>query len=89
MEVENLPAGMMDHEEHVQGPKCDGLDAQEIARPDLRPVLPQERRQVVDASQRTTIVRDQQRLWSESRRNRPQQTAKLAPLPPVVEPPGG
>ena len=33
--VQNLPAGVMDHEEHVQGSKRDGLDAQEIARPDL------------------------------------------------------
>ena len=34
MHVENLPAGVMDHEEHVQCSKRDGLDAEEIARPD-------------------------------------------------------
>src|SRR5262249_13701739 len=31
--MENLPAGVMDHEEHVQCSKRDGLDAQEITRP--------------------------------------------------------
>src|SRR5215471_21659997 len=40
--VENLPTGMMDHEEHVERSKRYGLDAKEVARPDLRPVLPQE-----------------------------------------------
>ena len=40
--VENLPAGVMDHEEHVQRSKRDGLDAEEITRPDGRRVLPQE-----------------------------------------------
>ena len=40
--VENLPAGVMDHEEHVERSKCYGLDAKEVARPGLRPVLPQE-----------------------------------------------
>jgi hypothetical protein len=34
MNVENFPAGVMDHEEHVQCSKRDGLDAEEIARPD-------------------------------------------------------
>jgi hypothetical protein len=34
MHVENLPAGVIDHEEHVQCSKRDGLDAEEIARPD-------------------------------------------------------
>jgi putative tryptophan/tyrosine transport system substrate-binding protein len=42
MHVENLPAGVMDHEEHVQRFERDGLDAEEVARPDLRAVLPQE-----------------------------------------------
>ena len=32
--VENLPAGVMNHEEHVERPKRDGLDAEEIACPD-------------------------------------------------------
>jgi len=41
--VENLPAGVMDHEEHVQCSKRDGLNAEEITRPDGRRVLPQER----------------------------------------------
>jgi hypothetical protein len=40
--VENLPAGVMDHEEHVQCSERDRSDAEEVARPDLRPVLPQE-----------------------------------------------
>ena len=40
--VENLPAGVMDHEEHVQRSKRDGLGAEEITRPDGRRVLPQE-----------------------------------------------
>ena len=40
--VDNLPAGVMDHEEHVQRSKRDRLDAEEVARPDLRAVLPQE-----------------------------------------------
>ena len=33
MHVQNFPAGLMDHEEHVQCSKRDGLDAEEIARP--------------------------------------------------------
>jgi hypothetical protein len=40
--IENLPAGMMDHEEDVECPKKDRLDAEEIARPDGRCVLHQE-----------------------------------------------
>src|SRR5262249_10112450 len=40
--VENLPAGMMDHEEHVQRSKRYGLDTKEVARPDGRPMLPPE-----------------------------------------------
>ena len=39
--VENLPAGVMDHEEHVQRSKRYGLDAKEVARPDGRRMLPQ------------------------------------------------
>ena len=34
--VENLPAGVMDHEEHVQRSKRYGLDTKEVARPDGR-----------------------------------------------------
>src|SRR5215471_21730435 len=41
--VENLPAGVIDHEEHVQRSERDRSDAEEVARPDLRTVLPQER----------------------------------------------
>jgi hypothetical protein len=41
--VENLSAGVIDHEEHVQRSERDRSDAEEVARPDLRPVLPQER----------------------------------------------
>jgi hypothetical protein len=40
--VENLPAGVIDHEEHVQRSERDRSDAEEVARPDLRAVLPQE-----------------------------------------------
>jgi hypothetical protein len=40
--VENLPAGVMDHEEHVQRFERDGLDTKEVARPDGRRMLPQE-----------------------------------------------
>src|SRR5262249_13184636 len=40
--VENLPAGVIDHEEHVKRSECDRSDAEEVARPDLRAVLPQE-----------------------------------------------
>ena len=40
--VENLPTGMMDHEEHVERSKRYGLDAKEVARPDGRSMLPQE-----------------------------------------------
>ena len=40
--VENLSAGVMDHEEHVQCSERDRSDAEEVARPDLRAVLPQE-----------------------------------------------
>jgi hypothetical protein len=32
--MENLSAGVIDHEKHVQCSKRDGLDAEEIARPD-------------------------------------------------------
>jgi hypothetical protein len=32
--VDNLPAGMMDHEEHVQRSERDRSDAEEVARPD-------------------------------------------------------
>ena len=42
MDVENLPAGVMDHEEHVQRSKRDGLNTEEVARPDFRRMLPQE-----------------------------------------------
>jgi hypothetical protein len=34
MQVENLPAGVMDHEENIQCSKGDRLHAEEIARPD-------------------------------------------------------
>src|SRR5215471_12374427 len=40
--VQNLPAGVIDHEEHVQRSERDRSDAEEVARPDLRGVLPQE-----------------------------------------------
>ena len=40
--VENLPAGVIDHEEHVQHSERHRSDTEEVARPDLRPVLPQE-----------------------------------------------
>ena len=43
LHVENLPAGVSDHEEHLQRSERDRSDAEEVARPDLRPVLPQER----------------------------------------------
>src|SRR5262249_15881605 len=33
--VENLPAGVMDHEEHIQHSKRDRSDTEEVARPDL------------------------------------------------------
>jgi len=35
MHVENLPAGVIDHEEHVQQSERDRSDAKEVARPDL------------------------------------------------------
>src|SRR5215813_5980698 len=40
--VDDLPAGVIDHEEHVQHSERDRSDTEEVARPDLRPVLPQE-----------------------------------------------
>src|SRR5262249_53328386 len=40
--VENLAAGVMDHEEHVERSKRYGLDAKEVACPHLRSMLPQE-----------------------------------------------
>ena len=40
--VENLPAGVIDHEEHVQRSERDRLDAEKVARPNLRAPLPQE-----------------------------------------------
>jgi hypothetical protein len=40
--VENLPPGMMGHEDHVQRSKRDGLDTKKSARPDGRCVPPQE-----------------------------------------------
>ena len=43
LHVENLPAGVSDHEEHLQRSERDRSDAEEVARPDLRSVLPQER----------------------------------------------
>jgi hypothetical protein len=42
MNMENLPAGVIDNEEHVQRTERDRSDAEEVARPDLRAVLPQE-----------------------------------------------
>src|SRR5215470_4457683 len=39
--VETFPAGVIDHEEHVQRSERDRSDAEEVARPDLRAVLPQ------------------------------------------------
>src|SRR5262245_34990777 len=41
--VENLPVGVLDHEEQVEQSERDRSDAEEVARPDLRAVLPQER----------------------------------------------
>src|SRR5215831_187036 len=43
LHVENLPAGVIDHEENVQRFERDRSDAEEVAHPDLRAVLPQER----------------------------------------------
>ena len=40
--VDDLSAGMIDHEQHVQHSERDRSDTEEVARPDLRPVLPQE-----------------------------------------------
>src|SRR5215831_19543715 len=40
--VENLSAGVIDHEQHVQHSERDRSDTEEITRPDLRPVPPQE-----------------------------------------------
>ena len=40
--ADNLPAGVMDHEKHVEHSERDRSDTAEVARPDLRPVLPQE-----------------------------------------------
>ena len=40
--VDNLPAGVMDHEKHVEHSERDRSDTAEVARPDFRPVLPQE-----------------------------------------------
>src|SRR5215831_4416872 len=40
--VDDLSAGMIDHEEHVKHSERDRSDTEEVARPDLRPVLPQE-----------------------------------------------
>src|SRR5262245_22821107 len=50
--VENLPPGVIDHEEHVQRSERDRSDAEEVARPDLRTVLPQEYRQRHDGPRR-------------------------------------
>jgi hypothetical protein len=33
--VENLPAGVIDHEEHVQRSERDRSDTEEVARPNL------------------------------------------------------
>ena len=40
--VDDLSAGMIDHEQHVQRSKRYGLDTKEVARPDGRRMLPQE-----------------------------------------------
>jgi hypothetical protein len=40
--VENLPAGVIDHEEHLQHSERDRSDAEEVARPDSWRVLPQD-----------------------------------------------
>ena len=40
--VENLSAGVIDHEEYVQQSERDRSDTEEVARPDVRPALPQE-----------------------------------------------
>ena len=42
LHVEHLPAGVMDHEEDVECPKEDRLDAEKITRPNGRCVLLQE-----------------------------------------------
>ena len=47
--VDDLSAGVIDHEEHVQRSERDRSDTEEVARPDLRPALPQ---QVVDGPRR-------------------------------------
>ena len=43
MNVGDLPSGVLDHEEHVQRSERDRSDAEDVARPDIRAVLPQER----------------------------------------------
>jgi hypothetical protein len=42
LNVDDLSAGVIDHEEHVQHSKRYGLDTKEVARPDGRRMLPQE-----------------------------------------------
>jgi hypothetical protein len=66
--VENLPAGVIDHEENVQRSERDRSDAEEVARPDLRPVLPQER--PPSGGRPATHAKIQKRRSASSRRGR-------------------
>jgi hypothetical protein len=52
MHVANLSVGVMDDEEHVQCSKRDGLDAEEIARPDSDACYLRNDRQVLDGPRR-------------------------------------
>ena len=56
----------MDHEEHVQGSKRDGLNGEEIARPDFGPALPQER---APSGEQSAIMVSLHILGDRSRRN--------------------
>src|SRR5215468_6471751 len=52
MNMENLPAGVMDNEEHVQRTERDRSDAEEVARPDLRAMCLRNDRQREDGPRR-------------------------------------
>src|SRR5215472_5730184 len=50
--VENLPAGVMDHEQHVKRSKRYGLDTKEVACPHLRTMLLRKDHHVADGPRR-------------------------------------
>jgi hypothetical protein len=79
--VGDLPSGVLDHEEHVQRSERGRSDTEEVARPDLRPVLPQE---LPPSGGRPTTMSSLHILGDRSGRNLEPKSCKLRLDPPLT-----